>query len=492
MTKILIPFLFILILTSCTNKVEEIDELLAENLDAKVELGQGGRNTRYGEIQADEFLRDLKGQRAIKMYLEMRANDSTIGAVMYAVEQVLRDNRYKVVPANDSEAAKKEKEFVEQVLADMEHSLDDHISEALSFLTFGFSSFEVVYKRRAGRNPNNKKKHSKYSDGRMGIRKLASRAQWTISGFDVDNQTGEFLGIKQNVGPINQTIPANKLIHYKTTSLNADPSGKSILRNAYTSYTYLKRLQSIEVIAIERELHGVPIGRIPAEYLSPEATDSQKALRQQFEQILRDLKLNEQGYGLLPSDVYHDADGKPSPNRLMDLELITSNGSRNIDIDPVIKRYQHDIARSLLAELLMLGGGSNGSYALSQSKTDLFLRSLESYLDVIFETLNKQLIEPLWELNGLDPMLMPRLEAGDIAPYDLKELGAFIRNLNGAEVPIVEHPETIGRLMDMARLPYDTEKDVEILARRRADEQAKVQAEQDKLERPRTEGPRDE
>jgi len=439
------------------------------NPKAKMELGQGGRNTRYGDIQADEFLRELKGQRAIKTYREMRSNDSTIGAVMYAVEQVLRDNRYKVVAADDSPAAKAEKEFVETVLKDMEHSLDDHISEALSFLTYGFASFEVVYKRRSGSNPTNKKKHSKHNDGRMGVRKLASRAQWTINQFDVDHQTGDFLGIKQDVSFTvgSSTIPANKLVHYRTTNINNDPSGRSILRNAYVPYTYLKRLQEIEVIAIERELHGVPIGRIPAEYLSPDATDNQKALRQQFETILRDIKLNEQGYGLLPSDVYTDADGKPTPNRLMDIELITSNGSRNIEIDPVVKRYQHDIARSLLAELLMLGGGSNGSYALSQSKTDLFLRSLESYLDVIFETLNKQLIEPLWALNGLDPALMPHLEAGDIAPYDLKELGSFIRNLNGADVPIVEHPETIGRLMDMARLPYDTEKDANILQERR-------------------------
>jgi len=448
---------------------------------AKIEIGQGGRNTRYGEIQADEFLRDLKGKRAIKTYREMRSNDSTIGAVMYAVEQVLRDNQYKVVPANDSEEAKGEAKFVEEVLVDMEHSLDDHISEALSFLTYGFSSFEVVYKRRSGSNPSNKKKHSKHNDGRMGVRKIASRAQWTINQFDIDTSTGDFLGIKQDVGfNINGgiTIPTNKLIHYKTTNINNDPSGRSILRNAFKSYEYLKRLQEIEVIAIERELHGVPIGRIPAEYLSSEATDSQKELRAQFETILRDLKLNEQGYGLLPSDVYHDADGKPTNNRLMDLELITSNGTRNIDIDPVIRRYQHDIARSLLAELLMLGGGANGSYALSQSKTDLFLRSLESYLDILFEALNKQLLEPLWELNGLDPALMPHLKAGDIAPYDLKELGAFIRNLNGADLPIVEHPETVGRLMEMAKLPYDTDKDTVILAQRRADEQAKLQAEQ--------------
>ena len=458
---------------------------------AKIEIGQGGRNTRYGEIQADEFLRDLKGQKAIKTYREMRSNDSTIGAVMYAVEQVLRDNQYKVVPANDSAEAKREAEFVEQVLSDMDHSFDDHISEALSFLTYGFSSFEVVYKRRAGNNPNNKKKHSKFNDGRMGVRKIASRAQWTINQFDIDTKTGEFLGIKQDVaftpgGPT--TIPVNKLVHYRTTNINNDPSGRSILRNAYTAYQYLKRLQEIEVIAIERELHGVPIGRIPAEYLSPEATDSQKSLRAQFETILRDLKMNEQGYGLLPSDVYHDADGKPTNNRIIDLELITSNGSRNIDIDPVIRRYQHDIARSLLAELLMLGGGSNGSYALSQSKTDLFLRSLESYLDVLFEGINHQLIEPLWALNGLDPELMPHLEAGDIAPYDLKELGAFIRNLNGAELPIVEHPETVTRLMEMAKLPYDAEKDAIILERRRAGEEKKLEAELQAKQPPQDKG----
>ena len=83
---------------------------------------------------------------------------------------------------------------------------------------------------------------------------------------------------------------------------------------------------------------------------------------------------------------------------------MSSSGTRNIDIDPIIRRYQHDIARSVLSEFLMLGGGSNGSYALSKSKTDLFLRALESYITQVVDTLNKQLIEPLWELNNLNPV----------------------------------------------------------------------------------------
>lgn len=50
-----------------------------------------------------------------------------------------------------------------------------------------------------------------------------------------------------------------------------------------------------------------------------------------------------------------DADGKPTNQRLMDVGSTAANGSRSIDIDPVVKRYQHDIARSLMAEFLMLG-----------------------------------------------------------------------------------------------------------------------------------------
>ena len=128
--------------------------------ESKQVLGVAGDNTRNGQIRADEFLTELRGKRAIKKYREMRENDSTIGAVMYAVEQILRDVDMKVKPADDSEAAKREAEFVESVLNDMEHTLDDHISESLSFLSYGFAWFEVVYKRREGMGTQNPKKRS--------------------------------------------------------------------------------------------------------------------------------------------------------------------------------------------------------------------------------------------------------------------------------------------------------------------------------------------
>lgn len=452
---------------------------------AKVMLGVSGVNTYSGLIRADEFLPELRGKRAIQKFREMRDNDSIIGAVMYAVEQTLRDVEIKIKPADDSEESKKEVQFLESVFEDMDHSLDDHISEALSALTYGFAWFETVYKVRGG-DSRNPKKSSKFTDGRIGIRKIAIRAPWTINRFEVDKETDEILGVWQDVtwGKPRVMIPINKSIYYRTTSLNNDPSGRSVLRNAYVPYTYLNKIQAYEAIAIERELHGVPVGRMPAEYLSEDASDNHKALRTAFEQILRDLKKNEQGYALLPSDLYVDADGKPTNQRLMDLELITANGSRSIDIDPVVKRYQHDIARSLMAEFLMLGSGS-GSYALSKSKTDLFLRSLESYINTIVDVLNRQLVKPLWELNGLPYETMPKLVAGDVAPHDLKELAAYLRNLNGADISVADQPKTVAELMAIAELPFEEDKYVSDLEERKAQDKAALESkmnQQDQLD----------
>ena len=423
---------------------------------AKQTLGVAGDNTHNGQIRADEFLPELRGKKAIRKYREMRDNDATIGAVMYSVEQILRDVELTVKPVDDTPAAKVEADFVTSILDDMDHTLDDHVAEALSYLSYGFGWFEVIYKRRVGPTERSDKKHSKYTDGRLGVKKIAARAPWTINKFDVNQKTGDVLGIEQSVGIMNgrNYIPVNKSIYYRTTSLNGDPSGRSILRNAYTSYEYLNNLQAIEAIAVERELAGIPVARIPAEYLSNDASAAQAGFVHDLQQILRDVKFNEQGYIVLPSDTYPDKDGAPSSTRLVDIELMASNGKRNIDINPIVSRYQHDIARSVLSEFLLLGT-SGGSYALSKSKTDLFLRALESYIQAIVDVLNKQLVERLWQLNGLNYDLMPKIEAGDVAPHDLREISSFLRNLNGAGIDVSSHPEVIGDLMDIAELEYD-------------------------------------
>ena len=443
---------------------------------SKTEIGYSGANTRFGQIRADEFQNELKGKQGIRKYREMRDNDATIGAVMYATEQILRDVPRIVEPADKkNEKAVEMAKWLETVFDDMEHSLDDHISEALSSLTFGFAVFEPVYKIRGGPKFVDPKRKSKHSDGHYGIRKLASRAQWTIDSFKVDEKTGEILGVNQERSALTSNfIPKNKMVHYRTTTTNNDPSGRSILRNAFKSYVYLNTMQVTEGIAVERELNGIPIIRIPSDYLADDATEDQVAIRKMAERIGRDLKFNEQGSIVLPSDVWVVED-KATTHRLVDVELIASNGNRNIAIDPIIRRYQHDIARSVMAEFLMLGSSTTGSYALSKSKTDIFLRSVESYINTIYDVLNEQVVKPLWEINGFDVELMPTLKAGDVAPHDLDALGSYLRNMNGADINLTEQVDIIDALLANAELPLlDRE-----LYQKSLEE--KKQAEKDKL-----------
>ena len=67
------------------------------------------------------------------------------------------------------------------------------------------------------------------------------------------------------------------------------------------------------------------------------------------------------------------------------------------------------------------------------------------------------MVERLWQLNGLNYDLMPTIEAGDVAPHDLREVAAFLRNLNGANIDVSSHPEVVKDLMDIADLEYDPE-----------------------------------
>ena len=407
-------------------------------------VGYAGTNTRYGQIKADEKLNQLRGVQGVTQYREMRDNDATVGAALYAIEQTLRDVDYKVIPVDDTQAAVDAAEFVEDVFDDMKYSLDDHISQALSSLTFGWFDSEVIYKRR--------------SDGRIGVHKLAPRAQWTINRFDVDEVSGDLKGIYQNQGHNGYTgyIPANKLVHYTTTNVNGDYSGRSILRNAYKSYEYLKTMQEYEAISVERNLHGVPKGKMPAEYLAESATDDQKAVMNDFLTAIKDLKNNEQGAIIVPSDPYYNDDGKASNMPLMDVELMTVQGTGGIDVDKIIRRYQHDIARTLLAEFVMLGSSAGGSYALSKTKGDMFLRSLESYLNTIYDCLQRQLLPRLFELNGISSDLIPTLKPNDVVPHDLRELGAFLRNINGAGIALTNQSDTLEAIFEAAELPFDT------------------------------------
>lgn len=403
------------------------------------ELGVAVEHNPRNQIRPDEFLSQLRGQRGIKRLREMRENDATIGAIMFTIEQMLRPVPWSFLPSSDTPEAQRAAEIVNRSIDTLDIPFTEFISDALSFFTYGFSTFEKVFRR----DP---------ATGDIMLARLSPRPQWSIERFDT-LPSGDLVSLTQSSYYKRIEIPAEKLLHLRTTPENQNPSGRSALRNAYTSYYRLSHLQEIEAIAIERELNGLPVGRIPSEYLWSNATASQQAVRSEMEKILREIKKNEQGYMLLPSDLITDEEGQPTSKYLVDIQLLASNGTRDIDVSKAIVRYQQDIARSVMADFIMLGANDRGSFAMSSSKSNLFLKALHGYMDNIRSALKTQLLPGWMEMNGLPTSAAPDPTYGVIRSIDLEELGTYIQKLSMAGAPLFPDDNLEAYLRAEANMP---------------------------------------
>ena len=67
------------------------------------EVGRVGQR-RYGGVFYEEFLQELKGRRGIETYREMADNDSMIGAILYAIESLIRQATWSVNPVSTEKA----------------------------------------------------------------------------------------------------------------------------------------------------------------------------------------------------------------------------------------------------------------------------------------------------------------------------------------------------------------------------------------------------
>jgi hypothetical protein len=364
----------------------------------------------------------------------MAENDPIIGAILHAQTMMLRSIEWRVEGKSNSSV-----EFVHSVMNGMDDkSWEEFVADVLTMLPYGFSLFEMVPRRD--------------DDGMIRMKKLASRAAWTIDRFEA-RENGDILGVWQVAAQKNVYIPYSRLLHFRTTSAANEPSGRSVLRSAFTSWRAANNIKYFEGVGIERELNGLPIVRIPSEFMSADASDAQKALFTQMKTIARDVKKNEQGYIILPSDRYADDDGKLTNNLMVEFDLIASRGTRDIDTGKVIGRYHQEMAMSAMADFVLLGSNERGSFALSQSKSQLFLKALEGYADTIAAQLNRKLLPYLWELNGMDKADMPKIARGRIAPVDLEELGTFIQRLALSGVDLFPDEGLEKHLRDVAGLP---------------------------------------
>jgi hypothetical protein len=456
------------------------------------ELGYGMNFRDYGSYGLrqysgwirEEFLPQLVGRQAVTVYREMLDNSSIVGSMVFAIQQAMRRVEWRVEAPNDKSASTAETEFVDSLRFDMSHTWEDLITEALSMLGYGFSVHEIVYKKRLGRNPKGKLPPitkfdpyggsdfaganfdslpaSKFEDGRIGWRRLPIRSQDTVLKWFFD-PNGQIRGVTQQpwIGTLID-IPIEKLLLFRPSSHKNNPEGRSILRSSYRSWYFTKRLEEMEAILFER-MAGFPVMYVPSQLMETAVNgtgqDQAKAAMTlaMYKNIVTNARVNEQMGVVLPSDVYKDADGKPSAVKMFDFQFLTpgsSGGGRGrVDINIVIARHKLDILLTTLCDFIQMGHEVRGTNNLGTVKVDMFYSAIEGWLSGITEVLNRYALPRLWDMNGLPHETMPQYRPDMPQRLDLDGLGAFIKNLADSGMALFPDEELEGYLRDAGGLP---------------------------------------
>lgn len=412
------------------------------------ELGVTGVK-RVGGYVEEEFLPALRGRKAVRVYREMSSNDSMVGALLFAIDKLVREVEWKVEPASQSPMDLKAAQFLESCMDDMSHTWDDFIGEVLSMITYGWSWHEIVYKKRLGPWEKDGSKRSKYADGLIGWRKMPIRAQETMFRWSFDEKGG-IKGMVQMAPPSYQqtALSIERSLLFRTSISKGNPEGRSLLRSAYRSWYFKKRLEEFEAIGVERDLAGMPVGKLPSEYFTAQPGTPQAKMLQGFKKMVQGVRRDENEGLVLP--VAYDQDTK---NPLFDFELMSAGGSRQFDTNSLIQRYEQRILMSVLADFILIGHQDVGSYALHTDKTGIFRASLNAIVKSIADTLNRHAVPRLFAINGEKLEQLPTFKPSDIDPPDLNQLASFITATAGAGMQWFPDPNLEKFLRDIARLP---------------------------------------
>ena len=431
--------------------------------DDFIELGSSGLARTSGFIY-DEFIAELRGIRGARLYREMADNDPVVGAMLYAIEKLILAIKWEVRPYQDGDKpiTKKDKDnakFVEECMYDMSESWSAMVSQILSFLVYGYAWNEIVYKKRVGPDEEDGSKRSKYSDGKIGWRKIALRAQETLFswGFDEHGGVTAFYQVDPSQGRGMVEIPIEKSLLFRTATPRNNPEGRSILRNAYRAYKFKKTIEEIEAVGIERDLAGLPVAYVPPSMLSSAATNAEVSARTAMQDLIRRIKRNENEGVLFP--LAYDEQGR----ELYKLTLLNSGGTRQFNTDAVVQRYDNRIAMTVLADFILLGHEKVGSFSLGASKIDLFTSAIQQIADTIADTFNDHALPRLFRLNGMKTSRLPEIKAGEIVHVDLGVLGDFVSKMTAAGA-MTPDAAMDNYLRGLANLPAKSEEEGGMMA----------------------------
>lgn len=311
-------------------------------------------------------------------YVKMRQKDGTIQSLYNIMTLPILSTAYSFAP-DEEDGQGEQADFIEAALDNPPHKGGMEIpfsivkADMLRAVLEGFRVYERVYMLN--------------DQGQVVYRKLAPRDGSKSDQSIVLKRTenGDFNGFHQRVsyqGDFKDVqVPGWKSFLFTYGKDKNFLYGESAFKPAYFHYDLKHRLYYLANL-------GVQVGAVPPKIVTgPEDLKGAKksGLLREIDKLgVRTTAYLPDGYTL---EAYKAAEGR-------------------IDPMPLIDHHDTQMARSVLAQFLMLGttsGSKGGSHALSSDQSDLFIIALKGVMSLIEDHINYYVIPDLIDLNFAEP-----------------------------------------------------------------------------------------
>jgi phage gp29-like protein len=360
------------------------------------EIGTSGTTFFSGSLAENEYNTDLRGAKGRAIYDKMWRSDARIAACLLFRELPLRGVPWSVEPASEDAQDVEIAEALEDNLFEgMSPTWDSFLQHVFLMHKYGFSIFEKVWE---------------ITDEGIRFAKLAPRLPSSLYQWDLD-ETGGLKGIIQFV-QVGSTfkfvpIPVEKLLVFTHGKQGANFEGVPVLRAAYQSWFYKTNMYRIDGIALERHALGILTFTTP--------TGAEDAEKKRVDEMGKRLYAHEQAWVRL------------TEGYTLDVKGLTGTVRETL---PSAEMHNKAIAEAILGDdLLGLGSGDTGSWALSKDKSSSFMLRLKADVTNITDTMNAYAIKP-WVDYNYNVEKYPKLTCGKLETRDIEKyvtaVGALI------------------------------------------------------------------
>lgn len=414
--------------------------------------GDTGLNLINGRVY-EEMRTDLVFPNSIQTFKRM-LYDSSISTAKDLFDVFIRSVNMKAVPSDETNPeAVKNAEFINWMFENLEgQTFTQVLTEALTYNWAGFSILEKVFEVV---------KEGDYK-GELRVKELLPRSQDSVDRWLwKKSDPRKLAGVRQNVTSshlyqnkfyLNSTvdIPLNKLVLFSYNSTKGNPEGKSPLIKCYVTWKFKCLIEDYEATGVAKDMSGVPVIGLPQDIIIKGTADPSSPEGQMLNFVksqAASMQAGEELYIINP--IKYDDNGKP----LYDFKLMgVEGGSKNYNVDEIIKRRQNEILMSYFADILKLGSDGSGSFALADSKTNILGYAIADHSNFITSVIQEQVVNQLARINGWGKDTIPKFQADDVEDIDVDELSKAIQRV-WASGAIEGRRDEMNMVRDMFGLP---------------------------------------